>query len=132
MSCDDLFDAVEALEKQEYTNGEKEGENEGQLKHWQDGFIFGWQQACHIHQELGRIEGVLTSLLLNCESSINPRIQSQIGKLLIAIKEWPNWDPAEEEKIEAKFASIHTKSRFILHQLHISSTVIDKSVDGDF
>ncbi|XP_066980279.1 uncharacterized protein [Macrobrachium rosenbergii] len=132
MSCEDLFDAVERLEKQKYAVGEKEGIVDGQLKSWQTGFEFGWQQACHIHQELGRIEGLLSSLLLNCETTITPRIQKKICQLLTEIREWPLWDPGQEEKIEAKLLSVQTKSRFILQQMKISSVVIDRSIDGDF
>lgn len=59
MSSDDIFDAVDALEQQEYAAGETDGVKEGQEKQYQNGFTFGWQQACHILQELGCIEGKL-------------------------------------------------------------------------
>ncbi|XP_068219901.1 uncharacterized protein [Palaemon carinicauda] len=132
MSCEDLFDAVERLENQAYAAGEKEGIADGQLKSWQTGFEFGWKQACHIHQELGNIEGLLSSLSFNCETSIPPKLQKKICQLLAEIREWPTWDPAQEELIEGKLLSIHTKSRFILQQMQISSAVIGRSIDGDF
>ncbi|ROT71087.1 uncharacterized protein [Penaeus vannamei] len=132
MSNDDLFDAVDALEQQQYHAGEEEGLEEGRKKHMMTGALLGWQQACHIQQELCRIEGLLESLLLNCRSDINPKLQTQMEKLLSTIRECPNWDPADEETMEAKLSAIHTKSRYILQRLKIPAKVIDRSVDGDF
>ncbi|KAG7160146.1 hypothetical protein Hamer_G012687 [Homarus americanus] len=76
--------------------------------------------------------GLLGSVLLNCESELDPRLQNQIVKLLATIRDWPKWDPSDEDKIETKLAAIHTKSRYILQRLNIPSKVIDRSVDGDF
>nr|XP_045611227.1 protein LTO1 homolog isoform X2 [Procambarus clarkii] len=129
MSKEDIFDAVDALELQKYATGEAEGIEEGKQKHHLVGFTFGWQQACHILQELGRIEG---SVLLNCESKLDPRLQNQIIKLLATIRDWPNWDASSEDKMEEKLTAIHTKSRHILHRLKIPSKVVERSVDGDF
>lgn len=64
---DDLFDAVYALEQQEFKSGEAEGLQEGDRKHQQQGFTLGWQQACHLLRELGIIEGKAACLL--CSSS---------------------------------------------------------------
>ncbi|XP_071534046.1 uncharacterized protein [Panulirus ornatus] len=132
MSSDDIFDAVDTLEQQEYTAGETEGVRDGRQKQFQNGFTFGWQQACHILQELGCIEGLLSSVLLNCESELDPRLRKQILKLLATVRDWPEWDPSAEDKMETKLTAIHTKTRYILKQLNISSTVVDRSVDGDF
>ncbi|XP_042868748.1 uncharacterized protein LOC122251084 isoform X2 [Penaeus japonicus] len=132
MNGDDLFDAVDALEQQQYEAGEEEGLEEGRKKHMKIGALLGWQQACHIQQELCRIEGLFESLLLNCRSDINPKLQTQMEKLLATIRESPNWDPADEEAMESKLSAIHTKSRYILQRLKIPAKVIDRSVDGDF
>lgn len=46
-----------ALEEEHYKEGQAEGKQHGQLKHYQEGFVLGWQQACHVLRELGYIEG---------------------------------------------------------------------------
>ena len=36
---------------------EEKGRSEGELKHYKEGFIYGWQQSCHIQNEIGMITG---------------------------------------------------------------------------
>lgn len=46
-----------ALEQQKYGEGQTEGVEEGHKNHYQQGFLLGWQQACHLLHELGTVEG---------------------------------------------------------------------------
>ena len=54
---DDLFDAVDKLEKEQINIGYKEGKSVAQAEQFKTGFILGWQQCFHLQQELARIEG---------------------------------------------------------------------------
>lgn len=58
-----MFDAVYALEKQKYDEGQTEGIEEGHKNHYQQGFLLGWQQACHLLRELGTVEGELSTFI---------------------------------------------------------------------
>ena len=53
----DLFDAIELIEQEEEQIGFKEGEVARRKEQFKTSFILGWQQACHIQEELGKIEG---------------------------------------------------------------------------
>lgn len=63
MSDVDLFAAVEALEGQHQQRGLEQGEEEGRRRQHRDGYNKGWQQACHLLQELGTLRGVVAGLL---------------------------------------------------------------------
>lgn len=72
----DLFDIIEDLEQKLILNGEKEGIKDAEKKCYEEGFILGWQQACHIQRELGMIEGIyfyflvfIFSKLFKCDYS---------------------------------------------------------------
>lgn len=132
MSYDDIFDLVNSLEKLEYIEGQEEGTKEGKLKQAWTGYTFGWQQACHILHQLGIIEGLLSSLLLNCADDIDPRIYTQINKLLTRIKGWSSWDSVNESSLEALLSSIHMKSRYLLQRMKISSHIEERTVDAEF
>ncbi|KAK3881719.1 hypothetical protein Pcinc_013874 [Petrolisthes cinctipes] len=127
----DIFDSVLALEEEHYKAGETEGKQDGQLKYYQEGFVRGWQQACHVLQELGYIEGLLSSLLLICNPEIDCRLHNQCTKLLETVRDLSKWEAAGEEEVERKLTVLHTKTRFILQRLKISSKVINRS-DDDF
>lgn len=128
---EDLFDAVYALEQQEYKSGEAEGLQEGDKKHHQQGFTLGWQQACHLLHELGIIEGLVGSVVLNRREELSPRAHRQATKLLEDLQGWPCWDPTEEG-IEDRLRGIHTRTRNLLQRLGISAKVIERSVDAEF
>lgn len=63
MSDGDLFAAVDALEEQHKQLGRNQGAVEGRRRQYRDGYGKGWQQACHVLQELGTLRGVVAGLL---------------------------------------------------------------------
>ena len=58
---DDLFDSVENLEKFHTEKGSKDGALRAKERQFKEGFTKGWQQACHLQQELGVLEGIILS-----------------------------------------------------------------------
>ncbi|XP_063871730.1 protein LTO1 homolog [Scylla paramamosain] len=128
---EDLFDAVYALEQQKYGEGQTEGTEEGHKNHYQQGFLLGWQQACHLLHELGTVEGLLSSIAVNRKAELSPRTHSQVVRLLEDLQGWPSWDPSEKN-IEEKLRGIHTRARNLLRRVGISVKVVDRSVDSEF
>lgn len=74
MDSEDILDAVDAVEQEKYAAGRAEGEEDGVHNHHQTGFVLGWQQASHILQELGRVEGKLQIKINKLINKINSQI----------------------------------------------------------
>lgn len=62
---EDLFEAVEYLEQSHKIKGGHEGQLVGQNRQFKEGYAKGWQQACHLLQEIGILHGLVASVLAN-------------------------------------------------------------------
>ncbi|KAL7640395.1 UNVERIFIED_CONTAM: hypothetical protein RMT77_008668 [Armadillidium vulgare] len=127
----DLFDAIEDIEKDIILHGEREGRKHAEQKDFQDGFIQGWQQACHIQRELGMINGFLCSVLEN-SSTLKSKDKTTISKLLAEIEKCDEWDSSNEKELENKLSSIHSKAKFIFKKLNVNSVILNREIDSEF
>ena len=137
----DIFEAVENLGDNLQQKGDIDGKAEGQRRQYKEGYTKGWQQACHLLQEIGTLHGIVSSAIQN-RTITNPpearsldKVYKSLNKLLLQLKDHNLWlalGSESEEKLAVILTSLHAKVRFNLRKLNIPTTTLDKAVDSEF
>ncbi|XP_076028983.1 uncharacterized protein LOC143017868 [Oratosquilla oratoria] len=130
--CDDIFDAVEELEKSVQKAGYNEGCQESQQREFEEGFQLGWQQVSYLRQEVGRVEGLLMALLCNCENELDPRTRKHVEKILTLARNMTKCKDGDENLLEANLRNLQMKAKFVLCKLKIDARFEDTDVDATF
>ena len=156
---EDLFDSVENLEKFHAEQGSKDGALIGKERQYKEGFSKGWQQACHLQQELGVLQGIILTYLNNfsrsseigatdntkprnkvdnssCKKSKqSDKTKISLEKYLAKIQDTQYWIQlgiSSEEKLASELTALHANTKFLLRKLDIPVAITERSVDTEF